>query len=189
MRLGIDLDGVVADFNSGWMRRYNAEFETSLTPDLVVSWDSIPNLTHFADMDEFWLWAEGGPDRDGLFRHLPTFPDALPTLDGLAAAGHQVVILTTKPPWAVHDTFAWLAEQRVPTNEVHILEAKWSVACDVYLDDAPFQVEELVDRRPEATVCRYVRPWNTPIAGAEDVVSWPDFERVIRQLGVGRFPA
>jgi 5'(3')-deoxyribonucleotidase len=188
MRLGIDLDGVVADFNSGWMDRYNEEFGTDLTEDLVVSWGSIPDLTHFEGMDEFWAWADGGPERDGLFRHLPTIPGALPALDSLAAAGHQIVVLTTKPPWAIHDTFAWLSEQRVPTTEVHILEAKWSVPCDVYLDDAPFQVEELVHKRPDATVCRYVRPWNTPVEGAEDVASWPDFERVVRQLGANRLP-
>ena len=26
MRLGIDLDGVVADFSTGWVNRYNDEF-------------------------------------------------------------------------------------------------------------------------------------------------------------------
>lgn len=183
MRLGIDLDGVVADFITGWMLLYNREFDTQLTPDLVDHWDAIPDLTHFADMDEFWVWADGGPDRDGLFRRLPTYPGALPTLDALAAAGHHIVILTTKPAEAVHDTFAWLAEQRVPTTEVHILEAKWTVSCDVYLDDAPFQVAELVEKRPEAAVCRFVRPWNSPVSGATDITSWPDFDRVVRRLG------
>ena len=36
LRLGIDLDGVVADFNGGWMRRYNVEHGTSLDPDHVI---------------------------------------------------------------------------------------------------------------------------------------------------------
>ena len=35
MRLGIDLDGVVADFNAGWISRYNREFEANLTTDMV----------------------------------------------------------------------------------------------------------------------------------------------------------
>jgi len=33
MRLGIDLDGVVANFNAGWMRRYNDEYGTDLKPE------------------------------------------------------------------------------------------------------------------------------------------------------------
>ena len=40
MRLGIDLDGVVANFVRGWMLRYNLEFGSSLTEDLVNDWDA-----------------------------------------------------------------------------------------------------------------------------------------------------
>ena len=29
LRLGIDLDGVIADFNTGWIRLYNQEFGAS----------------------------------------------------------------------------------------------------------------------------------------------------------------
>ncbi len=32
MRLGIDLDGVVADFNAGWMQMHADEFGTELVP-------------------------------------------------------------------------------------------------------------------------------------------------------------
>jgi uncharacterized HAD superfamily protein len=41
MRLGIDLDGVVADFTGGWIRYYDDHFGTALTTDLVTSWDAI----------------------------------------------------------------------------------------------------------------------------------------------------
>ena len=40
MRLGIDLDGVVANFIKGWMLRYNTEFGTSLNEDQVDHWDA-----------------------------------------------------------------------------------------------------------------------------------------------------
>ena len=50
MRLGIDLDGVVADFNSGWISRYNLDYGSELPSDAVKAWDAIPSLTHFEDM-------------------------------------------------------------------------------------------------------------------------------------------
>lgn len=182
MRLGIDLDGVVADFNTGWIRRYNADFGADVAFDAVKAWDAIPSLTHFRHMGEFWKWAR---DHDGhsLFRHLETYPGAVESLRELARDRHDVVILTTKPPWAVHDTYAWLSEHRLPTREVHILEDKWTVDCDVYLDDASHNIERLVRNRPERTVVRFVRPWNAPVTGARDIENWPEFVKMVRSVG------
>ncbi|MGA7270948.1 MAG: hypothetical protein WB239_07730 [Acidimicrobiia bacterium] len=182
MRLGIDLDGVVADFNSGWIRRYNEDFAADLAFDAVQAWDAIPSLTHFRHMGEFWRWAQ---DHDGhsLFRHLETYPDAVGALWRLAAQHHSVVILTTKPPWAIHDTFAWIAEHRIPTREVHILEEKWSVDCDIYLEDAPHNLESLVAHRPDRTVVRFVRPWNHPVTGCLDVADWEGFTKLVGSVG------
>jgi 5'(3')-deoxyribonucleotidase len=181
MRLGIDLDGVVADFNTGWISRYNADFGADVAFDAVVAWDSIPSLTHFRHMGDFWRWAQ---DHDGhsLFRHLDTYDGAVETLHRLARR-NDIVIITTKPVWAVHDTFAWLADHGIPTREVHILRQKWTVTCDFYLDDAPHVVEDLVAHRPDATVCRFIRPWNEPVPGATDVRTWEEFEQLVDATG------
>jgi 5'(3')-deoxyribonucleotidase len=187
MRLGIDLDGVVADFNRGWMKLYNEEFGTDLTPDLVQRWNGIHRLTHLESMQDFWSWARG-VDRPSVFRHLPTYEGALDTLRVLAER-HDIVIVTTKPGWAVHDTYAWISDVRIPTREIHVTTHKWHVSCDVYLEDSPYQLKALVEHRPESTVCRYVRPWNGPVDGARDVAGWEDFASVVRELaGQGRTP-
>jgi hypothetical protein len=76
MRLGIDLDGVVANFTKGWMDFYNQDFGT----DFVVSdsrrWNDLVTLTHFEDMSAFWSWSR---DLDGrsVFWHLEPFPGAI----------------------------------------------------------------------------------------------------------------
>ena len=92
------------------------------------------------------------------------------------------MIITAKPDWAVHDTFAWISDRRVPTRELHITEAKWRVPCDVYLDDSPKQVVELHINRPEAIVCRFVRPWNKFVPGTREVHDWNEFEALINGL-------
>jgi 5'(3')-deoxyribonucleotidase len=174
LRLGIDLDGVVADFVAGWISRYNQEFEADLSPLSVQTWDGLHTLTHFADSDEFWTWASdhGG---SSVFRHLETYEGATAALDELAGQGHEIVIITLKPDWAVHDTFAWIADHRVPTREVHITANKWEVSCDIYLDDSPQQLMRYVQERPDRLVCRFVRPWNDPVEGVRDIAAWKDF--------------
>lgn len=181
MRLGIDLDGVVADFSAGWMSLYNEEFGTSLTPDAVQMWDGLHDLTHFPDMMAFWTWAEGGTERHTIFRHLETYSGAVDALRELKTR-HDVVIITTKPDWAVPDTFAWIAEHKIPTREVHMTRRKWQVPCDIYLDDSPHQINSIHRHRPEAVTCRFVRPWNDPIPGVHDVESWSDFLSLVAAL-------
>jgi 5'(3')-deoxyribonucleotidase len=182
LRLGIDLDGVVADFNRGWTTAYNSSFGAQLAPEMVVSWDSPVELTHFADMGAFWDWAR---DHGGhsVFRHLEPYPTAVETLRELDRDGNDLVIITAKPDWAVHDTLEWIADHRLPTREIHVTEDKHQVDCDVYLDDAPAQVRRLVEvRGSSATVCRFVRPWNTPVPGAADVHDWGEFQRTVQAI-------
>ena len=178
MRLGIDLDGVVADFSKGWVDFYNRDFGADLEPDLVVAWDGLTTMTHFEDMGAFWRWSS---DLDGrsLFWHLETFPGAVEALRELDAEGHHIVILTTKPHFAIADTHEWIAAHEIPTNEIHILEDKWRIDCDVYLDDGPRILPDLVAHRPDRLVCRYVRPWNTPVTGAVDVADFDEFRAVV----------
>jgi 5'(3')-deoxyribonucleotidase len=181
LRLGIDLDGVVADFNAGWISQYNEEFGADVPLDAVRVWGGLHELTHFPDAEGFWHWA-GGHGNGSVFRHLETYERAVPTLQHLGEAGHEIVILTTKPEWAVHDTFAWIAEHRIPTREVHMLAEKWRVPCDVYLDDAPHQITAIHRARPEAVMCRFVRPWNGPVPGVRDIGDWPQFEEMVEGL-------
>lgn len=180
MRLGIDLDGVVADFNAGWMLRYNEEHGTNLLPEMVQEWDAMVSLTRFRSNIEFWEWArnDGGL---GLFRNLPVFSEARHGLDRLSRS-HKIVIITTKPHWAISETYAWIADKEIPTREVHITGRKWEVDCDVYLDDGPHNLESLVFKRSDRTVCRFVRPWNKPVRGAVDIDSWDEFEALIEGL-------
>lgn len=178
MRLGIDLDGVVANFNQGWIDFYNREFGADLTAELIDTWDGLTKMTHFEDMGAFWRWSS---DLDGrsLFWHLETFPGTVEALEALHDEGHEIVILTTKPHFAITDTHEWIEAKGIPADEIHILVEKWRIDCDVYLDDGPHVLPRLVAHRPDRLVCRYVRPWNHPVPGAVDVADFDEFRSLL----------
>jgi 5'(3')-deoxyribonucleotidase len=181
LRLGIDLDGVVADFNAGWTALHRHEFGSTVEPSMVTTWNGLADLGGFTDMNEFWRWAQGNGQRPTLFRHLEPYPHALDTLRTLRRRGHRIVVITTKPGWAVYDTFRWLADNEMPTTEVHITDTKSDVDCDVYLDDSPHVLPDLVANRPDAIVCRFVRPWNDALDGTVDVADWAEFHQVVTE--------
>lgn len=181
MRLGIDLDGVVANFTKGWIDFYNRDFGTDLRVELADTWDGLTSITHFEDMDAFWEWSSNLDGRS-LFWHLETFPGAVEALHDLSGKGHDIVILTMKPPFAVEDTHDWIVSRGIPTTEIHILEDKWLVDCDVYLDDGPHVLPGLVVHRPDRVVCRYVRPWNASLPGAIDIRDFDEFRALVEGL-------
>ena len=87
IRVGIDMDGVLADFNTGWMSRYNAEFGASLDASMVQEWNGLHGLTHFATMGQFWEWAQG--DGRSTFRDAPPLPGAIEGIKRIGAK-HRV---------------------------------------------------------------------------------------------------
>jgi 5'(3')-deoxyribonucleotidase len=181
-RLGIDLDGVVVDFSGGWVTRYNAEFGTNIAASDVVTWGAPRDLTHFPSMSKFWSWASTCGDGRSLFHVLDPYPGALAGLDSLVERGHDLVIVTTKPNFAIEDTHEWLIRHGVPAVEVHIVDDKAKVSCDLYVDDAMHNLESYRKRRPEAAVVRWVQPWNEALDGVLDATTWDeigDFARGI----------
>lgn len=182
LRVGIDLDGVVADFVTGWISRYNAEFGTRLRVADAVEWHAAARMTHFGSMSRFWDWARtAGPDERTLFRDLPVYPGAVDGLRALQRLAH-VVIVSTKPKWAVSDTLGWLGDLGLPLREVHITDDKAGVECAMYVEDSTHHLSQLRRRHPGSVVCRWVRPWNSPIDGCLDVDSWADVHVVAQEL-------
>ncbi len=173
MRIGVDLDGVVADFTKGWTKYYEEEFGKKILENDITSWGLSEPLTHFKEDVDFWEWAK---DINGssIFRNLEVYKGSVETLNELSKSGYDIVILSSKPWWSIHDTLIWLGENKIPTKEIHFIEDKWTVDCEVYIDDAPYQLENFKEKVPEKKIIRYVRSYNKPLDGVFDIYHWSE---------------
>ncbi|MFA9565167.1 MAG: hypothetical protein ACERLM_10755 [Acidimicrobiales bacterium] len=165
--IGVDLDGVCADYAAG-LRTVRAAM-------LGVEVDRLPPAAT-------WNFEEWGLDRAGfeelhrtavlehrLFRDLPVIEGAAETLWRLSDAGAWVRVITHRlyQNWghatAVSDTVSWLDEHDIPYRDLCFLGAKPEVEADVYVDDAPHNVEAL--RSAGNSVIVFRQPYNADLPG------------------------
>ena len=76
----------------------------------------------------------------------------------------------------------WLGEKKIPTKEIHFIEDKWKIDCDVYIDDAPYQLDNYVKNLNNKVIIRFVREYNDPVTGVLDLNEWKDLIPLLNSL-------
>lgn len=137
MRIGIDVDGVIADFDRSWVTKYNKDFNDNIQYKEILKWDALLDLTHFKTYEEWWGWAK--PRK--VFYDAPLIPGAADAMQKLHDRGHTLCIISAKPRWANGEFIEWLDVHKIPYDELHITDDKKYVYSDIAIDDAIHNVE------------------------------------------------
>jgi len=179
--IGVDLDGVCADFYSR-MREIAAEwFELpidALTPDVsygLSEWGVTEG--RYDSLHRFALH-----QRD-LFRTMPMIRGARKYLRKLSDEGHHIRIITHRlfihysHASAVQQTVEWLDGHGIPYWDLCFMKEKSAVGADIYVEDSPHNVEQLRSKGLE-TIC-FANSTNTHISSPR-AESWEEVYEMIR---------
>ena len=178
LTLGIDLDGVVAD--------YNAFFKPFVAQALGLDLADMPE-------QETWSFSEAGwgiRDQDHfgelhkeavlearMFANMPMVEGASDVLWELSDAGvwNRIVTHRLCVNWghqiAVADTIAWLDEPRpdgrprIPYRDLCFIGEKPDVGVDMMVDDAPHNVEQMRLAIGADNVIVFDTPYNREVPG------------------------
>jgi 5'(3')-deoxyribonucleotidase len=146
--LGVDLDGVCADFYAR-MREIAAEWSevdiSSLTesPSYGLEEWGIKSPDQYEQLHRFAVMQRQ------LFATSPPIPGARSTLRRLSDEGYRVRIITHRlfihffHQEAVSQTIEWLDGHGIPYSDLCFMKEKDQVGADVYVDDAPVNIERL----------------------------------------------
>ena len=146
--LGVDLDGVCAD--------YEGAFRGSVARQFGRPLDSMPPQTIMDAYSQWGLSFEAFEEahrravlEDRIFRHMAPLPGVSDALWRLSDAGVWIRIITHRLifNWAhetsAADTAAWLDAHRIPYRDLCFIGDKPNVGADLYVDDSPTNIVSL----------------------------------------------
>jgi 5'(3')-deoxyribonucleotidase len=179
--LGVDLDGVVADFYGG-LRPIAAEW-------LGVTVESLTTAVSYG-LPEWNLGQAGGYEplhrfavtQRELFRKLEPFPGAPAVLRRLSARDIRIRIITHRlfikffHEQALTQTIEWLEGHGIPYWDLCFMKDKGAVGADLYLEDQADNVQLLRSAGNEV-ICLANSTNGT--VGPPRVASWPEVEQLV----------
>lgn len=155
MKIGFDLDGVIANFTDSYAailtKQTGIKFpKNSASWPTVWYWDRAAGITK---AQEKAAWDE--ITNTAFWAELPILPEGRETLGELQAlrfAGHQIYFITSRPGrFAKLLTEQWLRDHGFPGATVLIADKKGPLAdglqLDVFVDDKPENCEDVFNAR------------------------------------------
>jgi uncharacterized HAD superfamily protein len=181
MKLGFDIDGVIANFSDILLKTVKTTYGLTLTENDITSF-SLSTVLGITRAEETQLIT------DILQQDLPIYPGAKETLEQLSREGHSIYLLTGRYAPLRDLTQTWLKTKGVPYNELHLLEIgkKYQVniaGLDVIVEDSLEEALEWSSR--VKTVLLYDHPYNQTLNVknlTKRVFSWSEIYQEIHRL-------
>ncbi len=179
--LAVDLDGVCADHAAAFAQVVAAERgidPASLEPQR--SWNFHEWGLSDADFDRLHRRAVL---EHRMFRSMPVVAGAAEALWRLSDAGCWIRVITHRlyANWghaiAVGDTVAWLDDVGIPYRDLCFLGDKPAVEADLYVEDAPHNLAELVAAGNQVVI--FDQPYNRDVPGPCRARDWAEVEAAV----------
>lgn len=176
MRIAVDIDNVVEDFQQGWADEYAIWFDREPDPARMGEWDAMVTATHFETVDHFWTWFR----RADVWSKLPPVPGAQGALEWMLEQEHVRFLFVTARPGHAQGPTDRLAKRWGVDVEYRSDTSKQLAKADIWIDDSPKVLEVLhATGRP---AIRMERPWNTGAPSTFSAPHWPGILDILKEL-------
>jgi len=155
LRIGLDVDGVLADVIQSWLS-YNNKIRTTIDKSEISEWDfwkkfKIDKFDFYQELSICWTsWKDIPPTENNI---------SLPTKD-LLKLGTVDIVTAREESTHIH-VKNWLKSKGIVYNNyVGVLEGteKTKLDYDIFIDDSPINAKSMLDGGK--SVILYTQPWN-----------------------------
>jgi 5'(3')-deoxyribonucleotidase len=172
MRIGIDMDGVLARFDADYAHLITALYPEYSFPVNDPNWPSSYYWERAAGLtpeEEACAWRVINSSKSGFWEHLSEYPEtrrAVQELRDMRLAGDDLYFITVRPSLTAKlQTERWLMAKGLISPSVLIASGgKGLLAAglhlDAFIDDKPEFCDEVLIARPLAAVYMVTRPYN-----------------------------
>jgi len=185
-RVGVDVDGVLADFSTPALKLMSEFLGKPLTPEMQQTWD-LEDLLPSERVEEFWRLVGA---TKGFCRDLPPLPGAIEGIQELKKVASVYIVtayLYHGHTW-VHERDRWVEEHLgLGHSRVVHTKAKFTFSAHMLIDDKPRNVQEWAEEHEKGVPVLWTRPFNVgeKFPGRIDyrVVRTDSWEKVVALVG------
>ena len=179
MKIGIDLDEVVAKLMDKWLVHYNKDYKDNIHINNITDW----NISRFVKL-------ECG---DMIYKYLslPNFFSDLEVIEdsqriiGMLAYLHKVFFVSDASfGHAYKDKIEWVEEHFPFVEDVVFTKSKGLINADMLIDDAIHNLTDFKLANPKSEIIVMDRPWNKGYNGIRRVYNWLDLEKYFKMKNI-----
>ena len=155
LRIGLDVDGVLADVIRAWLS-YNNNIRPYISKSEITEWDfwkkfQIDRFDFYKELSLCWK----------SWKNIPPTEERLSIVTSELSKFGTVDIVTAREESTHGHVKNWLKSKRINyTNYVGVLEGleKTKLNYDIFIDDSPINAKSMLDAGK--SVILYTQPWN-----------------------------
>ena len=178
MKIGVDIDGVIADFVGSFLPLLNKYCECKLED--IINYDFEKNINiNITQEENKKLWKE--IEKNRIFKELKLIKGCQAALKKISK-GNTIIQISSRKKKVHIDTVKWLRKNKIPFAKLELVDnikSKVSkmIGCDIILEDN-LEVARMLGAKGKL-VLLFVYPWNIISRNVMRVKNWTQAEQQI----------
>lgn len=173
-----DLDSILVNLLGPWLDWYNRTYNDQLTVAHLTAYHIEKIVKPECGWKVFDFFDRDKPHsvQPPAYHDLPALPGAVEALRVLHDHGHDIIISTAVAGETAGDKFTWCKKNIPFIKQSHIMvgSRKERLHCDIFIDDAPKNLEAHRAAWPDTLHLAIAYPYNAEVPGIVRAESWND---------------